>query len=733
MSKRVPIIIGLILVGIALWLIMMPTPIVRQITQRLDLLAYDLHLRTRILTGKNKPSTPIAIIDIDDKSLDAEGRWPWPRAKLAELVKRLNEYGAAVIAFDVFFSEVQPNAAQSLIEDLEERRIANPTILNYLQQHEDAFNEDQVFADELAKTTSVLAISFLPRPLKTNLLPDPLITLPKLELTQLEIRRQFGYISNIPTLQQAAKGSGFINIYPDSDGIIRRSPLILEYEGGIYPALSLETILQFLGMKISLITPTYGSTKELEGIKIGAQIIPTDAKGQVLIPFLGKSYTFPYYSATDVLNQRLPKQTLNGKILFIGTSATATGDLKATAIQNPFPGVEIQATLANGILLNEFSYQPAWTYGATVVITLIIGLISAFLFPFLGPRILGLIIVALPPSFLFINTYIWQKTGLIISLLMPVTLSTLIALLNIIYGYLFETRRREQLKEMFGQYVPKRHIDEMLKSSGNYALRGEDREMTVLFADIRNFTSISENLSAAELVNFLNTLFTPLTEIIFKNQGTIDKYVGDLIMAFWGAPLRDRNHARHALLAALEMQNKITNMQTLFKEKNLPDVQIGIGINSGVMSVGDMGSKFRRNYTVLGDAVNLASRIEALTKFYGVNIIVTESSTLQGQRFVFRELDSVKVKGKSIGIKIYELVCLKKDLTPELKAELQLHHEALSKYYARNFDQAYKVFITLNETHPNNKIYQLYVDRTLSFKNAPPSSDWDGTFIHMNK
>lgn len=733
MSKRIPIILGLVFVIISIWVMLRPTPFIRQFMERLDHLGYDIHLRTRVLTNKRVPETPIAIIDIDDKSLDAEGRWPWPRDKLAELVDRLNEYGAQVIAFDVFFSEEQSNLVGTLIRELEERKIIQGEVIDFLKTQEEKFNEDQIFADSLKRTDSVLAISFLPRPQKTNLLPEPLLTLSKQMLQQLEIRQQKGFISNIPILQTAAKGSGFINIFPDNDGIIRRSPLLLAYEDGLYPALSLEAVLRFLQMDVRLITPTYGEDKVLEGINIGGVTIATDAMGQVLIPFIGRSYTFPYYSATDVLNQRLPKEALRGKILFIGTSATATGDLKATAIQNPFPGVEIQATLANGLLLNEFSYQPAWTYGANLVITLIAGLLAAFLFPFLGPKILGLIIIFLPPGILLINNYIWQETGLVLSLLMPALLTLVIAIVNIIYGYLFETRRREEIKAMFGQYVPETHIDEMLKFKGTYGLRGEDREMTVLFADIRHFTSISEKLSAAELVDFLNTLFTPLTEIIFKNQGTIDKYVGDLIMAFWGAPLTDEIHRAHALRAAIEMKTKVEEMQAAFAPKNLPHISLGIGLNSGVMSVGDMGSKYRRNYTVLGDAVNLASRVESLTKFYGVSIIATEDTIQQNHQILYRELDKVRVKGKQHSIKIFEVIGFLDQLDEPLREELKTYHEALKLYYARDFDAANRIFAKLLEKNPQSKLYQIYYDRLQSFMTAPPSSDWDGTFIHMKK
>jgi adenylate cyclase len=287
---------------------------------------------------------------------------------------------------------------------------------------------------------------------------------------------------------------------------------------------------------------------------------------------------------------------------------------------------------------------------------------------------------------------------------------------------------------MFGQYVPAEHINNMLQSkSGEFGLRGDDRDMSVLFADIRSFTTISEGLTAKQLVELLNTYLTPMTEIIFKNKGTIDKYVGDLIMAFWGAPLKDDDHAYHAIESAVSMQEKLNELSVTLKDQNWPDIKLGIGINSGSMSVGDMGSQYRRNYTVLGDNVNLASRIESLTKFYGAHIMIGES-TFQGQdKFIFRRLDKVRVKGKSRGINIYEVLGRISQLTPELEQELKNYHEGLEAYQAKNWDKAYSIMDSLHQQHPDVKIYKIYMDRINEYKLHPVSEDWDGVYIHVTK
>lgn len=733
MSKRLPIFIGFLLVCLAVWLLITPTKFVRLVVERLDHIGYDLQLRTRVLTEKHVKLSPVAIIDIDDRSLKVEGRWPWPRSRLAQLVDELQNQGAAVIAFDILFSESENNIAESILLKLKTSNLLNATVKTTLEKSIPLFNEDSIFSKSLANNNAVLAVGFLPKPQTQNILPPSLIKLSKQENDQLDIIQADGYISNISILQNAAKVAGFINVYADSDGIIRHAPLLINYKDGVYPSLALQAVLSFLGEDISLITPSYGNTVKLEGVQHGNQVIPTDQQGQVLIPFIGKSYTFPYFSATDVLHGNLPKDALAGKILFVGTSATGLGDLTATAIQNPFPGVEIQATLANGILQNNFSYNPEWTFGANIVLTIIFGLIAAFSFPYFGPRLLAIIIIVLPFALLFINNWIWRETGLILSFLIPVLLIFASAIFNIIYGYLFETRKREHLKEMFGQYVPEKHIDEMLKTKGSYALQGEDRNMTVLFADIRNFTTISENMSASELVDMLNTFFTPMTEIIFTHRGTIDKYVGDLIMAFWGAPLKDKHHPRHAIESALEMQTRVKLLHPTLSEKKWPELKIGIGINSGVMSVGDMGSSYRRNYTVLGDQVNLASRIEGLTKYYGVDILVTENTQHDQPKFVFRQLDKVRVKGKFAGIAIYEVICKTTDATPELKNELATYHSALNFYFEQQWDTAYDLFSSLAKEHPEVKLYKIYLERIEEFKRNPPFADWDGVYVHTAK
>jgi adenylate cyclase len=733
MNKRIPIILGFLVLAFFIWVQFTSILFVRNIFTRLENVAYDLQVRTKIFTHKTYIDSPIVIVDIDDKSLEKEGRWPWPRSKLAQLVKQLQQDGVVVIAFDILFPEKQSNIAETILDQINKTDIHSSEADAVLKKIQPYFDDDAKFAESFKQIDVALGMTFVPTQTAVGILPPPLITLNTPNEKQLGFIFAPGYVADIPVLQTAAKNAGFLNVFPDPDGIVRRVPLLIRYQDGLYPSLALQAVSLYLLQKVKLITADYGDSMRLEGIQMANHIIPTDTKSQVIIPFVGKSFTLPFISATDVLHKTIPPNALQGKIVFVGTSAIGLGDLHATSIQGVFPGVEIQASIAYGILQNSFSYKPAWSLGAEIAITTLLGLICIFIFPFLGPRTLGLLILIIPPVLVMINNWVWERTGLIITILVPLILPMVLAIINILYGYLFETLRREHLKEMFGQYVPEKHIDEMLTSGGHFEMRGDDREMTVLFADIRNFTSISEPLSAAELKELLSAFFTPMTEVIFKFTGTIDKYVGDMIMAFWGAPIRDKEHAKNALFSALEMQAAVIKLQSEFEKRNWPPVSIGIGLNSGEMSVGDMGSKFRRNYTVLGDAVNLASRVEGLTKYYGVKTIVTENTQRHQPLFVFRQLDRVRVKGKKAAIAIFELICRQSDASNELLKELEQSQQALNHYFQQEWQTAHDLFFQLQQSHPENKFYSLYLNRIAHFEKNPPPAGWDGVYEHTSK
>ncbi len=363
----------------------------------------------------------------------------------------------------------------------------------------------------------------------------------------------------------------------------------------------------------------------------------------------------------------------------------------------------------------------------------VIGLFLALVYPLLGPALLMLSSLAFTLGIVALNFKLWVDYKLDVPVVVLVFLILLITAINLTYGFLKEGINRRMIKSMFDQYVPPEHINAMLDDPDNYNFEGENKELSVLFSDIRGFTSISEKLSAADLKTLLNEFFTPITGIIFDNKGTIDKYVGDMVMAFWGAPLGDPDHRRHAVISALQMLEKKEALKAEFRKKGLPEVNIGVGINSGFMNVGDMGSTYRRSYTVLGDAVNLGSRLESITKFYGVKLLIGEETYDHIEGFLCRLVDKVQVKGKEEPIRIYEPLCLTSDASDELIDQVEEYHVAHDYYLQQNWQKAESCFRKLHENDPDKLLYSVYLERIENLQTQELSSDWDGTFKHTAK
>lgn len=720
-GRVIPIALGLLFVGLLTAVLFVNSGPISGWLTALENTSYDLQLRHAYRPLAK--DVPIIIVDIDDKSIAAEGRWPWPRKKLAELTSQLNAWGAKVIAFDLTFPEVEANIVEEILQESGES-------IPKLETMKDSFDYDALFAKSLAEGSSALGFAFKVSNEEEGVLPPPLLSIAPDLAEQLGIPSLRGYIANIPILQKAAKNGGFINASPDPDGVLRFSPLLFRRKELIYPSLALEAVRLFLGDKLKnpqLIVQSYNNWPVLEGIQFGSLSIPTDSWGRVLIPFRGKPHSFPSISAKDILNKTASPETIKDRLIFIGSSATALGDLFATAITPIFSGVEVHASIASGILDHYFPTKPPWEKGVAIALVLVCGFFCALLFPHLGPITSSLVAFTLP--FLLVGTVylVWIQQGIVLSFFFPIFAVLSLYVFNIAYGYFFESRNRRELRTVFGQYVPPTCIDEMLKKGGDFGLEGETKELSVLFTDIRGFTNISEKLTAAETKEILNQFLTPMTQVIFDDQGTIDKYVGDMIVAFWGAPLDDPKNAYHSVLAALDMQAKLKEVNAVFKAQNRPELKIGIGINTGLMSVGDMGSKFRRAYTVLGDSVNLASRLEGLTKHYHVGILVGEETKEKtAGDFLYRKLDSVRVHGKDKVVAIYEPICEQGKATPAIVAEVDRHHQALDAYCRQDWDGAEQLFKQLAPS--NQALYSVYLDRIEMFRSKPPGASWNGTY-----
>ncbi|MDH3763075.1 MAG: adenylate/guanylate cyclase domain-containing protein [Gammaproteobacteria bacterium] len=688
----------------------------------------------------------VVIVDIDENSLAEVGRWPWGRDKLATIVDNLfNYYEADVVGFDIVFAEKDQSSGLEKFEQLARTSLKNDALyLQALDEIRPSLRHDEIFADSLVGKNIVLGYYF-----KTNLqegetgvtglLPPALTKMDVQWSERLPINKAVGFGGNLEILQASARSGGYFdNPFVDADGVFRRVPLVQSFDGYLFASLALATAqahLDTAGIELAVETEGSRGGKEyyaLETINLGSHRIPVDANGAVFVPYRGRQGSFPYIPAHQVLSRTTNPLALRDKIVLVGTSAPGLLDLRSTPVQNIYPGVEVHANIISGILGDRIKHKPAWTVGYEFVLLVVIAVSMALLLPLLSPLLaaagtLGLTGVVLA------GTFIAWNSNLILPLASPLVLILLLFMLHMSYGFFIESRGKRQLAHLFGHYIPPELVDEMSTSPEEYSLEGENREMTVLFSDVRGFTSISEGMDPKQLTQLMNALLTPMTRVIHKNRGTIDKYMGDAIMSFWGAPLADSEHARHALYAAMEMMDELKIMQEDFKQRGWPAVNIGIGLNTGDMNVGNMGSEFRMAYTVLGDAVNLGSRLEGLTKKYGVNIIVSESTKNAIPEFVFRELDLVRVKGKNEPVAIFEPVGHKNDLEKSVTSELTAYKKALMNFRAQSWDKAELDFFNLTRASPDRLLYQEYMNRIAVYRREPPGDNWDGVFTHTSK
>lgn len=706
---------------------------------RLENFTYDARLNLLMPEGIDER---IVIVDIDEYSLQVEGRWPWSRNKLSALVNQLfDHYQIKVLGFDVVFAEKDESSGLKNLQNIQKGALAgNQAFSDILKDITPTLDYDQLFADSLQNRNVVLGYFFL-TDAKANIsgqLPQPSFVEGSFKGKKIPFLEATGFGANLALLQNNALAAGHFNPDPDADGISRKVPMVIQYQGNAYEALSIAVAKAALGVdKIEAgFADGLGVGKKyagLEWLKLGNRRIPVDEKVSALIPYRGPQGSFRYVSATDVLTGKVDIKSLQSKIVLVGTTAAGLMDLRATPVQNIYAGVEIHANMIAGILDNNIKEHPAYTLGAEFVLILLVGLLLAFSLPLLSPVMATVLTLVTTLVVVAFNVFIWQSANLVLPLASILLMIASIYVINMSYGFFVESRGKRQLTGLFGQYVPPELVDEMAQNPEAISLEGESREMTVLFSDVRGFTTISEGLDPKQLTQLMNAFLTPMTEVIHHNRGTIDKYMGDAIMAFWGAPLKDHEHAKHALTAAMQMIGALEKLQKDFAIKGWPAINIGVGLNSGLMTVGNMGSSFRMAYTVMGDTVNLGSRLEGLTKNYGVQIIVSEFTKAQVPEFAYRELDVVRVKGKDKPVIIYEPLGLAENIDKPTKDALKLYREALKLYRNQNWDLAEIQFVNLQKLEPTPYLYQMYIERIGFFRHTPPASDWDGVFNFETK
>ena len=709
--------------------------------ERLDIFFYDL--RVRVQQPKLDPR--VVIVDIDEKSLNEIGRWPWSRNVFADIIDNLTDYyQVRAVGFDIQFSEPDLSSGYTTLEALSKNELKDvPNFESKLAELKPQLDYDQRFAKAIQGKPVVLGY-FLSAEQKKGVLPAPAFTVSELNGRKLNAVPFKGYDANIETLQSAARSGGFFNADLDADGILRSTLLLGRIGDGYYESLGLATArvaMHATTAKPVFLHATGRDYGTLDSILLNTEPepkrVPVEDFLKVQIDYRGTGGPdgggFRYVSATDVLHKRIDFQDLANRIILIGTTAPGLNDLRATPIRSDYPGVEAHANVIASILDGKFKQRPDYAPGYDVLQILVIGAILILALSYLKPLPSMLFTLASGVGVIWFNFWAYRSLNLILPVATLLLLMLSLFILNVAWGYWFEFRKGRAITSLFGEYVAPELVEVMAEDPENYSMEGEKRDITIMFADVRNFTTISESLEANTLREYINRYLTDVSEDIRGNRGTLDKYIGDCVMAFWGAPVPLQDHAARAVGTALQMLKTAKRLNEEYIERGWPPLKIGIGVNTGEARVGDMGSKIRRAYTVMGDPVNLASRLEGLTKEYGVSLAVGEETMRAAPQFVYRELDRVRPKGKNEPVAIYQPICLESELDPTMRRTLARWHEALAYYREQKWDKAEAILRELYDAYPDEWLYDIFLESIEEFRASPPGPDWDGVTTFKTK
>jgi adenylate cyclase len=759
--------------------------------QRLELATVDLRFQLR---GTAQPDPRIVIVDIDQRSQEILGRWPFPRSHFARMLDVLREDGARVVAFDIVFH--QPDETARLLHTLEARlaeqtgaHTPDPALRAELEHLKAEFDPDRRFTEALERFAAaggriVLGSFFLYTDSDVRGLDEAALdrygnllafySLPQVRPAESArgwesyraLVERYGDLRMLPrgalanlerfslALPEESLTTGYFNIVSDPDGVVRRVPLVLPYgrsddfaEWDFFAALDVQAVRCLLNIPGEALVLNYGATG-IESLELGrGLVIRPDELGRAVINFQGSAGTYPSVSIADVVQGKFAPGTFRDKLVYVGASATGIGDLRSTPFGTlDFPGVEIHANIADNLLHNRFLRRGAIQVFTDAGMIFLFGVPLGIWLALARPRWLALALLLLVPFGVLVQRAF--QAGWWLNATAP-ALFTLVpnVVLVAIYRVLVEEREKRKVRSAFQQYLSSEVIERLLE---NPALVEPRRtEITVLFSDIRDFTSISERLDPQDLAVFMNHYLTQMTRIIFDHQGTLDKYIGDAVMAFWGAPSEEPRHAELACCAALEMKSRLAELQKQWRAEGKPPIRIGLGLSTGFASVGNMGSALRYGYTAMGDTVNLASRLEGLNKEYGTTILLSEftAAAVPQGRFLLRELDLIRVKGKHQPVTVYELLAAAGDgiqpreaavsdvqsQIPDLKELVAQFAAACALYRQRRWAEAKAAFESVLTRWPDDGPARVFVRRCEYYLEAPPPADWDGVYEMRHK
>ena len=709
----------------------------------IELKTYDLRFRSR---GQLQPSTPVVMALIDEKSLDEEGRWPWSRSKIATLVNLLSQDGAKVIGFDIGFLEPDANSQLSIIhrfsQEIGALDIKNPKLDAFIKEHEANADNDLILAEALKNSSAAIVLGYFfhmsEDELDYRIDPSyidqqierisaskyPLVIYKDKDLDVDPFIKAYAPESNLEIFSKAAASSGYYSVRSDQDGVVRWMPLIIQCGEDLFPPLSVLCVWHYLDKpQLMVRVARYG----VEGIQLGERFIPTDENGELLVNYLGPPKTFQHISISNILRGRIAKGTFTDKIVLVGATAMGTHDLRSTPVSPLYPGIEIHATVIDNILTQNFITRPNWSKIFDLLAIISLGALTGAALPRMSALkglcfAIGLFALHIfVARWLFINYRAW------LNMVFPLLVLSFNYTALTAYYYVTEEKERKRIKGTFRQYVAPLVIDELLKAPDRLKLGGEEKTLTVLFSDIEGFTGYSEYYTPHEMINILSDYFEKMSEKIFAFRGTLKEYVGDELMAFFGAPLEQVDHAQKACAAALAMRERLRALRLEWQAVDRPALKTRIGINSGPMLVGNLGSRYRFAYGVLGDQVNLGSRLEGLNKIYGTEILIGENTAnLVKEDFILREVDSVRVVGRRQCVRVYELVAHSSSAIP--KEQEQAYKDYTSGYTAyceQRWDVALDLFKRSLEVWPNDGPSKTMAERCRIYRESPPPDGWD--------
>jgi adenylate cyclase len=725
-------------------------------------------LDTRFSLRGARPHDPrIVIIGIDERTLQKINSFPLPRSNYATLVERLNSGGARVIAFDETFPTPESNSGPQALQQLQKNLGASisPNVLKQVKELEISTDQDANFATALKRGGDVILGHLFLSPERAKSAETKSAdeyfnivwaqTFPQVVPVKSKNGKAFdmgtawiqnggtvaaGVEANITKIAESAASYGFLNINPDADGTLRRALLMIRYQDkDFFPSLPLQVIREYEKILDQQIL-AYIAEDGLERIQLGGHILRPSRNGTALINYTGPYNTYPHYSMADVLEGSAPSEAFRDKIVLVGATALATGDVRNTPWQDTgYMGVEVHANIIDNLLHSGEKGRGFLNRGtdeeiADVAFILVFGLLFGFIFSRIEPLYSTITVIVTLVAFAWFVYFSFASHGRWLSFVIPAgTLAANYAAITS-FRMIREERAKRQIRKSFSQYLSPGVIELIEKDPEKYIRPGgEMKELTILFSDIRSFTTLSEGLSPDDLVHLLNEYFGAMTEIIFSYQGTLDKYIGDAIMAFWGSPYPQQDHAFRSCSCALEMVRGLEKLNVKWRNEGRPPIAVGIGLNTGLVNVGNMGSDRRLAWTVMGDNVNLASRLEGITKQYHSKLVISEATYREvASHFVCRELDKIKVKGKNQPVNIYELLDVASE-RPKYEALLQQFDHAMAAYRNQDWQEAADRFAQILTIYPDDGATQAFLERAEEFIEEAPQADWDGVYVMKTK